>query len=190
MNDKVQSVGASSAPVLSVADLRGDEAIVMINQLMVSLGQLFGKLRDILRQYNQTQQLNTFQMQVTALQSQMSAIDKEFNGKNAQAWAQIAGGIAQTLGGAAGCKLMPVTDISRGLASGIEGYVSVNTANQSIRESQEEQAIGGYQHNFADQLLKRSDETLSNALKVSSELRELLSALVQVHDRMTSSVRM
>ncbi|MBC8642926.1 type III secretion protein [Caballeronia sp. EK] len=176
----------SSLELQNVSDSRSTEAIALINELMVSLGQLFGKLRDALREYNKTQQLNTFKMELTSIKTQMSAIEKEFNGKNAQAWAQIASGVVQIGGGAVGCKLPPVADIGRGAGSAIEGAVSVGTANQWSRESQEEQAIGGYQHSTAEQLRKVADSTLGDVLKASSDLRQMLDSLVHAHDRITS----
>ena len=201
MNNTISSVNNGSAPVLSVSGSQSGDAIGQINDLMVNLGQLFGKMRDLLRQYNQTQQLNAFEMQTKSLDTRMAAIVNEFDAKNAQAWTQIGTGALQALGGAASSFgasrgagetlgwLAHSGDVSKGVGSLAEGIVNRRYVNPVMRESQEEQAVADYQHGLADQLLKRSDETLEKALKASSDLRELLGTLTQAHERIASSVR-
>ncbi|WP_046168621.1 type III secretion protein [Chromobacterium vaccinii] len=191
MTSPITSNGVSGGtPVLNVAGDQGGDAIGQLNDLMVQLGQLFGKLRDLLRQYNQTQQNNAFQMQKTSFNTRMDAIEKDFSAKNAQAWAQIAGGVTQFLGGVAGAKGSEAfSQIGRGADSIIQGNVGLHFSNGQAREAQEQQAVADYQHGLSEQLLKRSDETLEKALKVSSDLREILSTLNQAHERIASSVR-
>ncbi|KIA79289.1 type III secretion protein [Chromobacterium amazonense] len=186
----------SGTPLLSVDGNQGGDAIGQLNELMVQLGQLFGKLRDLLRQYNQIQQNNAFQMQKTSFDTRMQAIETEFDAKNKQAWAQIGTGIAQGLAGAAsafgaaqGSWLAHSGDIGKGIGSIVDGSIGV-AVNPELREAQEKQAEADYQHGLAEQQLKRADETLEKALKVSSDLREILSTLTQAHERLSSSVRM
>ncbi|UCQ38685.1 type III secretion system translocon protein SseD [Edwardsiella piscicida] len=170
-----------------VSQDRGGDAISQLNELMVQLGELFGKLRDVLRQYQQTQQSNAFKMQKTAYDTRVDAIDKDFQAKQAQAIAQILGGIAQTVGGAFGEE---AHTISNGVNSMTQGIVGVGYVNDMSRQSQEEQALSEYQHGLAEQQLKRADETLEKALKISGDLREILTTLNQAHERIASSVRM
>ncbi|WP_395755916.1 hypothetical protein OT793_03550 [Edwardsiella ictaluri] len=77
-------------------------AIGQMNELMVQLGVLFGKLRDLLRQYQQAQQNNAFKMQKTAYGTRVESIEQDFQAKQVQAAAQIVGGIARTVGGGFG----------------------------------------------------------------------------------------
>lgn len=201
MNKTIDSVSNSGTVTFNVASDQTGDAIGQINELMVSLGELFGKLRDLLRQYNQTQQLNAFKMQTTSLKTRMEAIGKEFDAKNMQAIGQIVSGGLQAFGGAASCygaSKAPGTtgswlthsgDISKGTGSLIEGSINLG-ANKLLRESQEKQAVADYQHGLAEQLLKRSDETLEKALKASSDLREFLNSLNQAHERIANSVRL
>lgn len=202
MSNTIDSVGNSGAPMLNVAGDQGGDAIGQINELMVSLGQLFGKLRDLLRQYNQSQQANAFTMQKTSFDTRKIAIEKEFDAKNWQAIGQMISGGLQATGGATagyGASKAPGTpmswlagsgDIGKGAGSFVEGAFSKWIVNPRLRESQENQAKADYQHSLADQLLKRSDETLEKALKASSDLRELLNTLTQAHERIAGSVRM
>ncbi|WFO13397.1 type III secretion protein [Edwardsiella ictaluri] len=164
---------------------RDNNAIGQLNELMVQLGELFGKLRDVLRQYQQAQQSNAFKMQKTAFETRVDSIDKDFQAKQAQAVAQIVGGIAQTVGGFG----EHGHTISTGLNNMTQGIVGVGYANDLTRQSQEEQALSDYQHGMADQLLKRAEETKEKALKVSGDLREILATLTQAHEHLSSSVR-
>lgn len=190
-NSNTGAIG-SSTPTFGVAGDQGGDAIGQLNELMVQMGSLFGKLRDILRQYNQVQQNNAFQMAKTSFDTRMGAIETDFKAKNAQGWAQIAGGIAQAVGGglAAGTGISPIADIGKGLDSMAQGSAGVGWANKWSREASEGQALADYQHGLAEQQLKRADETLDKALKVSSDLRDILSTLTQAHERLASSVRM
>lgn len=191
---------SSNTPVISVAGNQGGDAIGQINELMVQMGQLFGKLRDLLRQYNQVQQKNAFQMQKTSFNTRLASIKTEFSAKETQAIGQIVGGVLQTAGGGLSCFgaartgaswgwMAGSSHISQGGNSIIEGIIGLETAPE-LRKAQEGQALADYQHGLADQQLKRADESLDKALKVSSDLREMLSTLTQAHERLASSVRM
>ncbi|WP_279451978.1 type III secretion protein [Aeromonas dhakensis] len=172
---------------------QGGDAIGQLNELMVQLGQLFGKLRDVLRQYQQTQQNNAFQMQKTSFNTRLDAIEKDFDAKQSQAIAQIVGGVAQGVFGALSAKsegLGGIGGVGHGIDSIAQGIAGVSFGNQASREAQEEQALADYQHGLAEQQLKRADETLDKALKVSSDLREILTTLTLAHERLSSSVRM
>lgn len=167
-----------------------DDVVGQLNSLMVSLGQLFGRMRDLLRQYQQSQQLDAFQMQVTSFQTRVDAIEKEFAAKTSQAYAQMVGGLLQAGSAGFGVGLqMPLADIGRGV-DGLSQAIASTQTNPELQAAQEGQALADYQHQFSQQLLTRSDELLSKASKVSSDLRDVLAALVQAHDRITSSVRL
>ena len=186
-NDTTISSGTSP---LSVSGDQGGDAIGQLNDLMVQMGQLFGKLRDLLRQYNQAQQNNAFKMQMTSYDTRMGAIEKDFDAKNTQAAWQIVGGVAQTLGGALTPKVGEFCGTIGHGADGIFQGIGGLSANSDSRAAQEGQALADYQHGLADQLMKRSDETLEKAMKVSSDLRDILTTLTQAHEKLASSVRM
>ncbi|MDA6076072.1 hypothetical protein O0544_01930 [Edwardsiella anguillarum] len=80
--------------------------------------------------------------------------------------------------------------ISNGVNSMTQGIVGVGYVNDMSRQAQEEQALSEYQHGLAAQQLKRADETQEKALRVSGDLREILTTLNQAHERIASSVRM
>lgn len=201
MNNTIDSVTHSSAPVLGVAGTQTDDAVAQINDLMVNLGQLFGKMRDLMRQYHQAQQGNAFKMQMHSYETKLGAIEKDFNASNAQALSQIISGGVQLLGGVGSCYgaaqasgaalswLSHAGEVSRGVGSGIEGITSYAWVNPQVRGSKEDQAVSDYQHALADQLGKRSDETLEKALKFSADLREFTSMLVQAFERLGNSVK-
>ncbi|MBJ7263180.1 MAG: hypothetical protein JHC61_05325 [Burkholderiaceae bacterium] len=201
MTNTSASIDRSSAPVLSVADSQAGDAIGQINELMVNLGQLFGKMRDLLRQYNQVQQGNAFKMQLKSFETRLSGIEKDFQAKDAQAWSQIISGGVQVLGGAVSTFgaskgtgealswLSHSGEVTKGAGAVIEGTASCAWVNPGMRDSQKEQAIAEFQHGFADQLLKRAEETLEKALRLSIDMREFMSSLTQAHDRLASSVR-
>ncbi|ARD40552.1 type III secretion protein [Edwardsiella ictaluri] len=165
---------------------RSNDAIGQMDELMVKLAALFGKLRDMLRQYQQAQQNNAFKMQQTSYDTRMGSIEQDFQAKQGQAVAQILGGIAQSVGGGFG---EYGHTISTGLNNMTQGIVGVGYVNDLTRKAQEGQALSDYQRGLADQLLKRADETKEKALKISGDLREILTALTQAHERLSSSVR-
>lgn len=192
IDNSTSAIGSLSTLTSTPGDQGGD-AIGQLNELMVQLGQLFGKLRDVLRQYQQTQQNNAFQMQKTSFNTRLDAIEKDFDAKQSQAIAQIVGGVAQEVFGALSAKsegLSGIGGVGHGIDSIAQGIAGVSFGNQASREAQEGQALTDYQHGLAEQQLKRADETLDKALKVSSDLREILTTLTQAHERLSSSVRM
>ncbi|WFN95575.1 hypothetical protein MAY91_11540 [Edwardsiella ictaluri] len=71
-----------------------------------------------------------------------------------------------------------------------QGIIGAGYVNDLTRKAQEEQALSEYQQGLAAQLLKRADETQEKALKVSGDMREILTTLTQAHDRIANSVRM
>ncbi|VWD65032.1 hypothetical protein BLA50215_07944 [Burkholderia lata] len=197
MNTPISSVSNGAAPILTVAGQQGSDAIAQINELMISLGQLFGKLRDLLRQHNQIQQANAFSMQKISLDTRRDAIDKEFDAKEWQSIGQVISGGLQAIGACYGASrasgtaeswLAGAGDLSRGVGSLIEGTIGIRS-NEQLRDSQEKHSIADYQHGLAEQLLKLSDETLEKALRASADLRELVSALNHAHEQIASSVR-
>ncbi|MFM5540459.1 type III secretion protein [Aeromonas veronii] len=190
IENNTSMVGSLSRLPASLND-QNENAIGQLNELMVQLGQLFGKLRDLLRQYQQTQQNNAFLMQKTSFHTRLDGIEKDFESKQAEGIAQIVGGVLKGVGGAAGFKFGDgVAAITSGLDNMAQGITSTSFANQASREAQEGQALSDYQRDLAGQQLQRADETLNKALKVSSDLRELLTTLTQAHERLASSVRM
>ncbi|MEO9384624.1 type III secretion system translocon protein SseD [Chromobacterium phragmitis] len=192
MTQAITSTGVGTAPLLSAETSNGQDSIAMLNELMVSMGQLFGKMRDLLRQYNQVQQANAFEMQKTAFDTRMEAISKDFEAKNDQAWAQIAGGAVGMLGGLAGAYSgnAALSQLGQGAGEVISGSVGIGIANGLSQQAQELQALSEFQHGLAEQQYKRADETLEKALRVSADLRDLLATLTQAHERIASSVRM
>ncbi|MBT2869653.1 hypothetical protein JQK19_20700 [Chromobacterium violaceum] len=191
MTQLISSAGVGTTPLLGTDTGSGQDSIAMLNELMVSMGQLFGKMRDLLRQYHQAQQANAFAMQKTAFDTRMEAISKDFEAKNDQAWAQIAGGVVGMLGGLAGAYSgnAALSQLGQGAGEIISGSVGIGIANGLSQQSQELQALSEFQHGLAEQQYKRADETLEKALRVSADLRDLLATLTQAHERIASSVR-
>lgn len=168
----------------------GEDIIGQLNEMMVNMGQLFGKLRDLLRQYQQAQQSNTFRMQVTAFDTRMSAIKDECTAQKNQAIGQIVGGGLQALGGGVGMKAPGLEVVGNSLSSATNGITGVAVVNGLTQQAKEQEVLAGYQQGLAEQQAKRSDETLDKALKVSSDLRDILSSLNQAYERIAGSVRL
>ncbi|MGQ5524511.1 hypothetical protein ACUHMQ_14800 [Chitinimonas sp. PSY-7] len=186
MTTNVSSLSASSnVTPLNINDTQGGDALGQINDLMVRLGSLLGKLRDLLREYNQLQQTQTFKMQQTAFQTKLEGIEKSFQAEQNAAIGQIFGGVIEGFAGVAGVKNPALSSIGSGISNTMQSSFKLD-ASGLTRDGAVKQAEAEYQHGLADTMLKRSDEVLEKALKVSGDMRELLTMLTQAHDRIAS----
>lgn len=173
---------------------KGDsDSIALLNEVMIKMGALYSKLRDLNREYNQIQLTNAFNMQKRAFDTKIDSISLEFTGRNIQAASQILSGVASIAGSVAGLKgdslkATAKSTLGSGVGSGIEGIMNLG-ANSEMRKGQEMSALSDFQSNLAEQIRKRSDTVFDQAVKTSADLRETTSALIQAYERISGSVR-
>lgn len=178
---------SSLTPPQSTIGDPSSSAIGEINELMVRLGSLFSKMRDILRQYNQTQQSQLFKIQTNSYHTKLQAIEKNFESANLSAIGEIVAGSVQAIGAGVGVakENSSFSSFGSGMGEAAKGGFNLG-ANALSREGQELSAQADYQSGLADALLKRSDAVLEKALKASADLKDLMSMLTQVHERLAS----
>lgn len=186
-NVKTNTTGNITSPLQN--NFSDDGGIVnLINDIFVKMGVLMGKNRDMLREYNQVQAVNSFNMQRTAYHTRINSINDELSANKDEADGMLIGGSFMMAGSVAVAKIPGMDSAGNGINAVAQGGEK-EKANNSSSLSKEEQALSDFQHGTGEQLLKRSDETLNKALKVSEDLRQLLSSLTQVHDRIASVVK-
>lgn len=171
-------------------EYQGEDAIELINDLMINMGHLFNKMRDTLRQYQQAQMSNSFEMQKTSYNTRIEAIETDFEAKNITSATQIFGGVVKTVGGGISVKGGEAFNTAaNGIDAASQGIIGTSLVNGKTRESQEMQALSEYQQGLAERQLKGADESLDKAIKTSNDLREMLSNLNQAYEKISSSVK-
>lgn len=199
MNNVTNNTTNSSNNVQNVQNVaslytKGDtDSIALLNEVMIKMGALYSKLRDLHREYNQIQLTNSFNMQKRAFDTKIDSISHEFAGRNIQATSQIISGVASIAGSVVGLKGDPLqasakSTLGSGIGTAIEGMMNLG-ANSEMRKGQEISALSDYQSSLADQIRKRSDNVFDQAVKTSADLRETISALIQAYERISGSVR-
>ncbi|PHV11474.1 hypothetical protein [Chitinimonas sp. BJB300] len=188
------NINAISTPTnispLNVNDTQAGAALDVINDLMVKLGSLLGKMRDLMREYNQLLNSNTFKMQQTSFNTRMEGIQKNFEAQQHAAIGQILGGMVEMGGGmlAGGMQNQAVSSISSGMSNISQSSFKLDAAALS-RDGEVDQAKAEFQHGLADAMLKRSDEILAKVTDIQTQMREMVKMVVEAYERLASSVR-
>ncbi|EAA3660138.1 type III secretion protein [Salmonella enterica] len=190
--DNSTIVICSPSPLPSSPRIDGEDAIAQLNALVIKLGQIFGKMRDLLRQYNQIQQLNGFNIVNGSVADRLNSIKLEFDSKKGQAIAQIVGGVIELGGGVLNCAsetFSGSTSAGQGLSSATQGIATIFT-NESNSESRVMQVNSEYADKLAQLYSKNAGDSQERANQTSRDMREALAALIQLHERLCNSVHM
>ena len=173
-------------------DVSGSEAmdaISQLNELIVKLAEIFKKLRNILQEYNQKQQLLGWDVQKASMDSKRDSIESAFE---SAAWAgglQILSGVIGMAGvGATGKFGEGATHLGQALGKGVDGVGSTVSASMT-KDAEMEKMDGEFKAMNSQNYSKNVSELSDKARQISDQMRSLVKELVELHGRISSAVR-
>ncbi|GLT18666.1 hypothetical protein GCM10007938_24470 [Vibrio zhanjiangensis] len=173
-------------------DVSGSEAmdaISQLNELIVKLAEIFQKLRNILQEYNQKQQLLGWDMQEASMDAKRDSIKSAFE---SAAWAgglQILSGVIGMAGvGASGKFGEAASHLGQALGKGVDGVGSTVSASMT-KDAEMEKMDGEFKAMNSQNYAKNVNELSDKARQISDQMRSLVKELVELHGRITSAVR-
>ncbi|QAU24328.1 hypothetical protein EO087_10275 [Dyella sp. M7H15-1] len=184
-----ESVDRTYAASSSSASTQGVDAFALINDLAIKMAALFRELRDTQRQYNENQQKNSYEIALTSYDTKMTGIEKDYEAGMKSANGELTAGLIGTFLSVFGLKTGNTLWGQLGNASG-EAVKSGfdRDAKKLSREGQELSSLADFQRSLADGAEKRSDQTLEMARQASSDLKQMLEMVAQIHDKLTSAL--
>ncbi|MFS1538720.1 MAG: hypothetical protein ACL7BU_08590 [Candidatus Phlomobacter fragariae] len=200
----MDNIQATLHPVNSVSRYNtssysdGMESISQINELMMMLSEMLKKLRDILQEFNQKQQELGWNIQVASMDKKREGID---NANSAAIWSaggQIAAGVAGLAGtgigaaaGANGAMQTGVTvggQIGSGLGHGTQGITQIQSANDT-KLAELDKITGELEATSAQNYAKNINDLADKIRQVSEQMKAFTKDLVELHSRISSSIR-
>ncbi|HGJ5884623.1 hypothetical protein [Arsenophonus sp.] len=169
----------------------GMESISQINELMMMLTEMLKKLRNTLQEFNQKQQELGWNIQVASMDKKREGID---NANAAAIWSaggQIASGIIGLAGSGVGKCLGSAKiggQIGSGLGHGTQGITQIQSANHT-KLAELDKLTGELQTTNAQNYAKNTNDLADKIRQVSEQMRAFTKDLVELHSRISSSIR-
>lgn len=164
----------------------GEEAISIINALMIKFIALAKEQARLLQDYHASQQETLFKKQMLALATKQNAIDETFNAGISQASAQIGGGLFSAIGGAFG---QPGAAIGTGLSGVSQGGVKVY-ADLETRAAQMKQLLGDTQTAAAEQTDKGLEKILRQIDEIRKDLDQVQRDAVHISKQLNDAIKL
>jgi len=181
--NQIKDMAASNERIASVLD---DGALATLEKLMIMLREMQAKTRDMWREFAANQQQAAHTMRITAYETRMTSIEETYNAAMTQGFSQILSGIVSLGGAVTGNQLISTGTTSFGKIS--EGFGTMLSASQT-REAQINQAIAAFQESNSDEIRKMLDSAVQKASEASRQMREWVKELMDLQNRILSSVR-
>lgn len=172
-----------------VSGIEAMDAISLLNELIVKLAEIFKKLRNILQEYNQKQQLQGWDIQKAAMGARRDSIKSTFE---SSAWAgglQILSGVIGMAGIGASRKLGEASSLlGQSLGKGVDGVGSTISASMT-KDAEMEKMDGEFKATNSQNYAKNMNELIDKARQISEQMRSLVKELIELHCRITSAIR-
>lgn len=163
----------------------GMESISQINELMIMLTEILKKLRNTLQEFNQKQQELGWNIQVASMNKKREGIESAYSAASAAAGTQIIGGIV----GVAGCPLGQI-GMTAGQSVGhmIQGLGQMESADFT-KTAELNKLTAELEATNAQNYAKNTNDLADRIRQVSEQMRAFTKDLVELHSRISSSVR-
>ncbi|NRF16143.1 pathogenicity island effector protein [Vibrio coralliilyticus] len=172
-------------------DVSGSEAmdaIAQLNELIVKLAEIFKKLRNVLQEYNQKQQLLGWDVQKASMDTKRDAIKSAFESAAWSGGLQILSGVVGMVGVGATSKFgKGATDLGQALGKSVDGVGSMVSASIT-KDAEMEKMDGEFKAMNAQNYAKNVNELSDKARQISEQMRSLVKELVELHGRIASAV--
>lgn len=164
----------------------GEEAISIINSLMIKLIALAKEQARLLQDYHTSQQETLFKKQMIALDTKQKAIDETFNAGISQASAQIGGGVFSAIGG---CFGQPGAAIGNGVSGLSQGGVKIY-ADSETRAAQMRQLLGDTQTAAAEQTDKGLEKIVRQIDEIRKDLDQVQRDAVHISKQLNDAIKL
>ena len=164
----------------------GEEAISLINSLMIKLIGLAKEQARLLQDYHASQQEMLFKKQMLALDTKQKAIDENFNAGISQASAQIGGGVFSAIGGFFG---QPGAAIGNGASGLSQGSVKIY-ADSETRSAQMKQLLGDTQTAAAEQTDKGIEKIVRQIDEIRKDLDQIQRDAVHISKQLNDAIKL
>ncbi|CAM2880274.1 pathogenicity island effector protein [Vibrio neptunius] len=172
-------------------DVSGSEAmdaISQLNELIIKLAEIFKKLRNVLQEYNQKQQLLGWDVQKASMDTKRDAIKSAFESAAWSGGLQILSGAIGMVGVGATSKFGEgATHLGQALGKGVDGAGSMVSASIT-KDAEMEKMDGEFKALNAQNYAKNVNELSDKARQISEQMRSLVKELVELHGRIASAV--
>ncbi|HGJ5854350.1 hypothetical protein [Arsenophonus nasoniae] len=169
----------------------GMESISQINELMMMLTEMLKKLRNTLQEFNQKQQELGWNIQVASMDKKREGIDNANSAAKWSAWGQIAAGVVGLAGIGAGKYLGSAQiggQIGNSLGQSTQGITQIQSANDT-KLAELDKLTGELQTTNAQNYAKNTNDLADKIRQVSEQMRAFTKDLVELHSRISSSIR-
>ncbi|HGJ5878183.1 MAG TPA: hypothetical protein ACHBZ9_03630 [Arsenophonus nasoniae] len=169
----------------------GMESISQINELMMMLTEMLKKLRNTLQEFNQKQQELGWNIQVASMDKKREGIDNANSAAKWSAWGQIAAGVVGLAGIGAGKYLGSAKiggQIGNSLGQSTQGITQIQSANDT-KLAELDKLTGELQTTNAQNYAKNTNDLADKIRQVSEQMRAFTKDLVELHSRISSSIR-
>jgi secreted effector protein SseD len=170
----------------------GEEAISIINALMIKFIALAKEQARLLQDYHASQQETLFKKQMLALATKQNAIDETFNAGISQASAQIIGGGVSFIGGVASLS-SSVGQAGTTIANGVSGLSQGSTkvyADTETRAAQMKQLLGDTQTAAAEQTDKGLEKILRQIDEIRKDLDQVQRDAVHISKQLNDAIKL
>lgn len=164
----------------------GEEAISIINSLMIKFIALAKEHARLLQDYHAAQQEMLFKKQMQALETKQEVIDKNFTANILQAAAQMAGGGLSAIGAAFG----PAGAAGGTGASAISQGATKIYADCEARDAQMKQLLGDTQTAAAEQTDKGIEKILRQIDEIRKDLDQVQRDAVHIYKQLKDAIKL
>lgn len=164
----------------------GEEAISIINSLMIKLIALAKEQARLLQDYHTSQQETLFKKQMIALDTKQKAIEETFNAGISQASAQIGGGLFSAIGGFFG---QPGAAIGNGVSGLSQGGAKIY-ADTETRAGQMRQLLGDTQAAAAEQTDKGLERIVRQIDEIRKDLDQVQRDAVHISKQLNDAIKL
>ncbi|HGJ5865614.1 MAG TPA: hypothetical protein ACHBZ9_16100 [Arsenophonus nasoniae] len=172
----------------------GMESISQINELMMMLTEMLKKLRNTLQEFNQKQQELGWNIQVASMDKKREGIDHAYDAAMFTGTAQILAGTASLIGMGTGASFGSAAITQLGGQIGhsggqlLQGTMQMHSANDT-KLAELDKLTGELQTTNAQNYAKNTNDLADKIRQVSEQMRAFTKDLVELHGRISSSIR-
>lgn len=185
-NDHVSSDSISNdVPPNKDSDSNVDSTLFSINDLVLQLGDMNIKIRDMEREFFSSQQRVVHDRMVGAMETKREAIELNYNAAMTKGITQLISGVVSFGGAISGSQIASAATGSFGKTAEAGGAIS---AAADTREAGRIQILGDFQSSDAENVRKNTDKAADRAGEASRRLLDMTRELTELHGRMLAAV--